>query len=374
MIIHLMKNRLKILIRDKELIFWTFVFPFILATLFNMAFSNFRNSETFESIKIGIVENDSYKQDIIFQNVLESVSEGENKLLKLYKGQEETLKEKLLNKEIEGYIIDNKLIVMKEGMNQTIVKSFLDQYYQQKSTIESIINNSQKQIDYNKIQNLMNTKDYINKVSYSKEDTDPMMNYFYSLIAMTCLYGGFWGIKEIQDIQANKSKRAARVNLAPINKAKILGANFLADVLINITTIALLLIYLVYALGIEFGGNIIYVLLTCFIGNIIGILIGAFIGAITKKIDPTSIFLTVVMAGSFLAGMMYLEMKYIVTTKIPILAYINPANLITDSLYSLYYYDTLEKFWINIVILSIMSLILFISTYLIIRRQKYENI
>ena len=45
MFIHNFKYILKALFKNKMLIFWTFAFPIILGTFFNMAFSNIENSE-----------------------------------------------------------------------------------------------------------------------------------------------------------------------------------------------------------------------------------------------------------------------------------------------------------------------------------------
>jgi very-short-patch-repair endonuclease len=52
---HNLKYSLKILLKNKSLIFWTFVFPILLGTLFKMAFSNIENSETLKIIDIAIV-------------------------------------------------------------------------------------------------------------------------------------------------------------------------------------------------------------------------------------------------------------------------------------------------------------------------------
>ena len=49
---HNLKYSLKILLKNKSLIFWTFVFPILLGTLFKMAFSNIENSETLKIIDI----------------------------------------------------------------------------------------------------------------------------------------------------------------------------------------------------------------------------------------------------------------------------------------------------------------------------------
>lgn len=45
MFIHNFIYSFKTLFKNKALIFWTFAFPIILGTFFNMAFSNIENSE-----------------------------------------------------------------------------------------------------------------------------------------------------------------------------------------------------------------------------------------------------------------------------------------------------------------------------------------
>ena len=45
MFIHNLKYTLITLFRNKELIFWTFAFPILLATFFNMAFSDIEKNE-----------------------------------------------------------------------------------------------------------------------------------------------------------------------------------------------------------------------------------------------------------------------------------------------------------------------------------------
>ena len=69
-----------------------------------------------------------------------------------------------------------------------------------------------------------------------------------------------------------------------------------------------------------------------------------FIGVSNKKNEgmKMSILISVTMLLSFLSGMMVLKMKYIIAENVPILAKINPVNMVTDGLYSLYYYNTLD--------------------------------
>ena len=47
--------RLKSLIKNKELVFWVMLFPILLVTLFNMAFSNFGEFSIIGTLNVGIV-------------------------------------------------------------------------------------------------------------------------------------------------------------------------------------------------------------------------------------------------------------------------------------------------------------------------------
>jgi ABC-2 type transport system permease protein len=87
-----------------------------------------------------------------------------------------------------------------------------------------------------------------------------------------------------------------------------------------------------------------------------------------------AILIAVSNIGSFLAGMMYVNMKYIIAKNLPLLSYLNPATLITDGFYSLYYYNTHQRFFVNISILAVLSIIFSLITYFIIRRQRYASL
>ena len=67
-------------------------------------------------------------------------------------------------------------------------------------------------------------------------------------------------------------------------------------------------------------------------------------------------------------------MKYIVDKNLPLLNKINPGNMITDGFYSLYYYDTLNRYTFDIISLLIFSIILLVISGIILRRQKYDSI
>ena len=80
------------------------------------------------------------------------------------------------------------------------------------------------------------------------------------------------------------------------------------------------------------------------------------------------------MIGSFLSGMMGVTLKYVIDKNIPLLNKINPASMITDGFYSLYYYNTLNRYYFNIISLLMVSTILIIISVISLRRNKYDSI
>lgn len=378
---HNYKYRIKCIVKDKQMMFWTLLFPIILATLFNLAFSNLSSADDFSIVNIAIVKNDGYEKNKEFIDVINSISEGESDdpVFNIKYTSESYAKDLLSNNKIEGYIYFDKdinLVVKDSGINQTIIKSFIDEYKQTESTIKTIVKKNHEIIHDGGIENITKSEDYIKEVSISKTKVDEKINYFYTLIAMACMYGGFLSLKEVSDLQGNQSAKGARISIVPVNKLKIFMASMVATTTVQVFNLAVLFIYLSFVLKIGFSNQLGYILLASFVGTITGVTFGTCLGVILKKKQgiKVGILIGFTMTMSFLAGMMYDKMKYIINSKIPILGYINPVNLIADAFYSLYYYDTTTKFFINIGILCILSIIFSTITYLAIRRQKYASL
>ncbi len=387
MFLNIFINRLKCTIRDKDLIFWTMIFPLIMATFFNLAFSNISKHESFKSVDVAVVNDSQYQKDKNFQNFISQLSTEETgsgnniKLLNLkLAGTREEADKMLENGEIIGYITDGPTIgltVKNSGFSQTMVKSVLDEYGQTVSVVGSIISRNPSAIQEGLMEDIGSRKEYTRDIQLgTTNNPDSTVNYFYALLAMTCFYGAFFGLKEITDSQADLSKRAARLNVAPVHKLKLLVAGLCAGFVVLLAENAILMAYLIFVIKIDFGNQIGYIILTCLAGCLAGITYGAFLGALIKKGEgvKTAILIATTMLASFLSGMMFQNMKYIIEKNVPILSYINPVSLITDAFYALYYYDTHTRFFINIGVLCGFTVFFCTATYLIIRRQRYASI
>lgn len=391
MFYHNLKYSLKTLFRDKGLIFWTFAFPILLGLFFNLAFSDIEKSETLDIIDIAIIDNYEYQNNTIIKEAFKELesSTSNNQLFNIKYVDIDEANKLLDDNKIEGYILlennDKKIVVKENGVNATVIKSVVDEL----STNEKIINelvkdelstNTNKDISkiyenvYKKAQNLM-TK-YNNITDISSKNLSYTVIEFYTLIAMSCLYGGTIGLVAISNNLANMSDKAKRKSISPTSKSSMLLSSLLASYIVQIIGVTLLLLFLYLILKIDFGTNPLFVIILTLSGSLAGLTTGVFIGTVLKCNESvkTGIIIAITMFFCCLAGMMGITLKYVIDTNIPILNIINPANMITDGFYSLYYYETLNRFWFNIASLLIYSLILVLISYKTLRRQKYDSI
>lgn len=394
MFFHNFKYTLKTLFKNKMLIFWTFAFPIILGTFFNLAFSDIENSEKLEVFNIAIVNNDNFKSNDIYKEAFQSLGDKDNEeqLFNIHYVSEDKAEKMLSNDEIVGYLLiedEAKIIVKQNGINQTVLKYVTDEINQTKIIIENLIEDSIKQ-NPESINELLSPTfehdmytlalesidDNANIKDISSDNLSYTMIEFYTLIAMTCLYGGILGCVVINQTLANMSNKGKRVSVSPVSKAKLILSSVLASYITQIIGLILLFIYTIFVLKVDFGNNLALVILLALVGSLAGLSIGIAVSSTIKTNEnlKTGIIISVTMLGCFLSGMMGITMKYLVDKNVPIVNKINPANMITDGFYSLYYYDTYNRFYFNVFSLLIFSCILIGISIIFLRRQDYDSI
>lgn len=388
--LHNFKYTLKTLFKNKILIFWTFAFPLIMATFFNMAFKNITNSEKLDIIDIAVVNNEEYQNNEIYRNTLEQLSDSnEDQLFNIVYVDEQQAKELLNDNKITGYIKleeTTKIVFKENGINETILK-YVTEEIEEKSImiknlsekeIEKEIKTGNYNINYdeltNKIKELMQTETNIKDVSSKK--LDYAMIEYYTLIAMTCLYGGTLSMYVINKKLPNMCNIGKRISVSPTKKKTTILSSLISSYITQLIGLALLFIYTIFILKVDYGTNTPLIILLGMVGSLTGLSLGLLIGTIIKKNEniKIGILIGITMLGCFLSGMMGITMKYIIDKNIPLINKLNPAAIITDGFYSLYYYDTLDRYWYNIISLLIISLILILISANSLRRQKYDNI
>ena len=387
MFYHNFKYSLKILLKNKSLIFWTFTFPILLGTLFNMAFSNIEKSEKLTIIDIAIINSDEFDNDKMFKETMRTLSDDNNKskIFNITYTDISKAKKMLLNEEITGYLKFNEnnvdIIVNSSGIKETILRSIVDEIEREKEVINTLVKKEMEKgnIDYtaiyNKIALLLNNSNATLKDISNKNLSYTMIEY-YTLVAMAVLYGALISMNVVNYKLANMNSVGKRTAVSKLGKGKLLLGSLLASYIVQMLSLLILLVYTIFVLKVDYGSDIMHVILLIAIGSLASLTLGLGVSTMLKTNEnaKTGILIAITMLWSTLSGMMGITTKYVIDKNIPILNILNPVNMITDGFYLLYYYNTLNRFYSNIISLLVFSLIMIIISYESLRRQKYDSI
>lgn len=211
----------------------------------------------------------------------------------------------------------------------------------------------------------------------SGEDTKLMLtNFFYTVIAMVCLGAITLGVANVFETEAQFSSMGRRLGIVPHSKATFLLPFTVASLLFNTVIGVIAVLYINFVLGIPFGDNIPAILLTIVVGSLFGLSIGMVIGFLVRGSLDARINVGVgfYIFSSFLAGMMSLGVKQLITLHAPFVHKINPSSLLTNTLSSLYYFDHYRVFRENLMIIGAMTAVLLVIVLLLARRNQYEYV
>ena len=374
MFYHNFKCSLKILLKNKGLVFWTFVFPIILGIFFNMAFSDIDKKEKFNSIDIAVVSSEDFNNNVIFKQSIEFLSDekSDNKMFNTVYTSRKKATYLLENNKIDGYLTffgDNvNITIKKNGVNQTILKYIIEDINSNRKILAEASNIPEA------LSLIKNNSVKLNNIT-NKNLGFSMIEY-YTLIAMACLYGSMLSMYVLNYSQANISSVGKRVSISSSKKTSLLLSGFFASYVVQLIGIFLLLFVTLFLFKVDYGNNLIYVFILSLFGSLAGLALGIAISSINNisEVTKNGILISIIMFCCFLSGMMGVSMKYIIDKNIPFLNKINPANMITDGFYSLYYYDNLNRFYFNLLSLFIFSIIMILISLRNLRRQEYDSI
>ena len=376
MFFHNFKYSLKNAFRQKEFLFWILAFPIILGTFFYVAFNSMYEKESmFNKIPVAIVEN---TENTAFKEVIKELSSGEDAMFDSKFTDSQTALDMLKTNDISGIInVDSELslTVSNDGIKQTIIKSFLDQYQIRESIITDTVNNNPQNLQ--SVIDAMSQEINCNEsLSLSNGNMDTYIQYFYNLIAMAAFFGSISGLYIAINNQGNLSAIAARKCISPTNKLTSITASLLASFVAQVVCVSIGITYILFILKVDMGDKIPMVYLSGAVGSLTGVTMGFFIGSFGRLNQNVkmAISMSVTMLSFFLSGLMIGNMKSVIEMYVPIVNRINPAALISDLFYCLNIYNDYRRYTEKFVTLLILSVVFTIGGFLLTRRKKYASL
>lgn len=367
---HIMKYQLLSLLRNRALLFWTLLFPIIMMVLYSLTIVNLQYEQQVETIPVAIVDSKTWQEDPQLQAIMKDTKQDDVPLFNIQTLSQKEANDVLMKGEVDAVVTyGNEIHVafLEYGVSVHIVESFFNTYAQQNIVYQTLSKeegvHAQSQSPTNYIQ------------TNADENVDISIVSFYSLIAMSALFGSQLIIRSLNDVIANQSVRGARTAIAPLNKKKLLLSSFLVTYLLQLVILSLQMLFLNIVIDVSFGDYWLYVIglliVAAAAGNGLGIAVS--VGVPFKSFDmKINIVIAISLFCSFLSGMMSTQMKWVIQEYVPILSWINPTALITDALYALYYYGAATRFILNFVALICFTIVCLIFGYVRLRRQKYH--
>lgn len=373
---HIIKYRFLTMIKNKTLLFWTLAFPIGLATLFYVAFSNLGSVDTLNIIPVAIVDEGNEN----FNEVISELSKtGDSQLLDVTYTTKEKGNLMLEEGDVEAVLISSEtpsILYKNDTLETQILKEVTISYLRINETIQTLALVGKQIINEEIIADVVGSKVVIREIETNGSKMDATMQYFYTIIAMATMYGAFWGLKSMNDIQANQSAIAMRSNIVPTHKLVLVAVDYLVMFVLMAIELSIIFAYLILVLQADFGHYFMEVIGISLCGLLMSLGLGIMIGCMSKlKLNANiGILNMITLTSNFLAGMMSSELPYILNKTVPFLKYINPASLIVNGFNILYYYEDITPVYTNMGILVLMGAVFILISYQALRRKTYASI
>ena len=192
MFFHILRYGLRSLLRDKIFLFWSLIFSFALATFMYLAFGNiFETTEKFDPIAVAVVEE---RKNEVLEEVLETMSEeGEDQILQLTRTEEKQAQKLLEEKKVTAILYENvnaHLVLRENGMKESILQMLLSRIKQTTMAMTEISLKHPEKLQ-EAIAGMEQEVQYCVQKNYGSGNQDNVVNFFYAIFAMTCLFASF---------------------------------------------------------------------------------------------------------------------------------------------------------------------------------------
>lgn len=351
-------KRMKSLMKDATCIFWTFLFPVMLAFAFCIGIPSSKYQE-FHTIPVAIVENGWDNMPLYVAMEQEKTSTG-NKIFNVSLCTEVMAEERLENGEIDAYIVKKKIyhvISAIESPSVSLLKIYLENH---------ALTEGKQKLDFQ--------SSYM-MPQYAEKDFNRNEVYFLSLIAMTSFCAMFWGLRIINDLEASQSRVAMRMMVSPVSMRVIVCQNILNLAFIEFVINVVMLLVGIYMNHMDFSGKIPRVLAIQMATSAVGVLLGVLLGTVTKEqYEVKQKWCQIItFVSSFLGGVMMYRVRYSIDTAIPLLGKLNPVNIAADALFHIYFVESSYDYAMDLAILLFMIVTMGAIQFHMARRKMYGH-
>ncbi|WP_080802109.1 ABC transporter permease [Arabiibacter massiliensis] len=388
------RGALAVLTRKSELLVWALIFPIILTTLFMFMFANLDESTAFEPVSTAVVADDAYRADEAFSAMVDELAAtGDDQLLDVHEfASADEARAALDAGEVVGVLsVDGEGVPQlavspatdnmgAKQIGRTILNTVADTYVRNAELLEGIAHDNPMALaDPDLVERALTSGDATAEVSLTHNTPSQSVRFYYALLGMACLFCAQIGLLSICEAQPNLSALGARRAVGAVSRGKTLAATLMASWVLAMACLLVALLYMRFTAGIDFAGREVACIGAIAVCALFATALGTFLGSLPKVGlgVKTGLLTGLTCLLSLFAGLYgepVMQMADQLARDFPLLASLNPAKVVTDTFYSLYYYDSLGPFIDKIGLLLVMTAVVFAVSVLFIRRQRYASL
>lgn len=388
------KGALMVLTRKRELFIWSLAFPILLSTMFMLMFANLDDATAFDPVATAVVADAHYDEATAFSSVIDELGEeGDDQLLDI---RTFTTVDEARNALTAGEVIGivsveadgtPKLAVSPdsgglgvEQIGRTILDTVMNTYVRNADLLASLAaDNPLALADPDLVEEALTHGNATVQVSLTHSTPVQSVRYYYALLGMAALFCGQVGMLAICETQPNLTPLGARRAIGATSRGKTLVATLAASWAISFACLLVAFLFIRFVVGVDFAGRegmcVVAIAVAALFATSLGTLLGSLpkvgFGVKTGLLTGLTCLLSL-FAGLY--GEPCMDLADQIAREAPVLAAVNPAKVVTDAFYSLYYYDSLVPFAEKAGILLIMTVVLFAVSALFVRRQRYASL
>ena len=383
---------LKTLVRDRGLFVWALAFPLLLSTMFMFMFANLDDVQGFDPVPTAVVADEAWEGSPLAA-VVDALAEPEGSLLAVTGYPDaEAARAALLAGDADGVLWvgadgephlavgPSEPGVGEERINQTILQGVVSAYARDAALIRSVVQDDPLVFaDPARLAAAFEPVDATRVVSLTRSAPAESVRFYYALFGMAALFGGTIAMTAVCRTQPNLSPLGARRVVGALPRGRVLVATLAASWVVAFACLVVAFLYVRLVVGVDFAGREGLCVAGLALAALLSTALGSFVGALPKVSfgGKTGIMTGVVCLLSLFAGLYgepCMELADLIAREAPLLAAVNPATVITDLFYSLYYYDDLGPYLAKAATLAALAAGLLVASLAFMRRQRYASI
>jgi len=379
----MLKYFMKMVLRNKTNLLWGLIFPIALMSLFKLTFSNISSSEnTLDTRKIAVVLDGSGLYQENFKTVMDELSKQDSEgglAVEVSYTDEKEASSGLDNGDYDFYyVVGDEDITVHLGEKYGVATGMIAREIADTYKFNMDIINECLKTDPTKIgeitESLGNRLDYI--AMEKEEEADVYMWYYVSTLVMGILFDYALGLRVLATVRADVAGSAMRVALSSSSKTRMVVYCLFAQLVSSLAKTAVHLLFMQFVIGIDIASKAgiiaVAIVATTVFSICLGILLGMFFkGDVQSRENKTLGF---VMLSVFISGEMIVSLPGYIEKYAPVINRINPATIFNKIFYRILLCENKGDLAMNLLILTIASLVMLTASIIILRRETYASL